>query len=413
MADQEYIGVEGLQYPENGLKLFQEDFESEQGAIGKEVIDREADFFSSGIIEGFAVSASATLGCVNVAAGKARDPEGRCIIKAATNAFNVPDGQTVKLIVRHLWIDEPYTPEGGAEQKLRRRHSAEIAYIANGATPGDRELVLARVTRAGSTVTVDTDLREWAELVVKKISAIINGWILDLNTWEYVSADAPTYVFRVNVDATGYLFVGQKIKYTQDATTKYGIITAIGAYSGGYTNITIYGGGNTASPSYAMTANAITIPYYAATWRPFDFPMNPDTWSYIYTSEDEGQKNSPLDGIWYNLDNVNIIIPIGLWETSYQVAISYNPSSSGHTIYKVTLSTSATSESDRELTGYLQTNDDSVADTHGATIFRKKILNLINKTTYYLNNCVSRDSSVIRTVNSVVTLVIKAVCQYL
>jgi len=162
--DQDYKGIAGVNYPENGIPFYQEDFSNAEEDVGAEIIDRETDFFSRGVISGFVVTASATAGCVDVSAGIARDGDGRRIQKNATSAFLIPDGQTVKLVVRHLWVYTNYLPDGAGEQKIRRSHSAEIAYIPESQSVTDREVALYLVSRSGSTVTVSTDLRNISKM---------------------------------------------------------------------------------------------------------------------------------------------------------------------------------------------------------------------------------------------------------
>ncbi|MBN2401980.1 MAG: hypothetical protein JXN64_06250 [Spirochaetes bacterium] len=235
-------------------------------------------------------------------------------------------------------------------------------------------------------------------------------WFPDNNTWEYVSADAPTYVFRINADMTAILSVGQKIKYTQDATTKYGIITAVGAYSGGYTNITIYGGGNTASPSYAMSTNAITNPYYATTWRPFDFPMNPDTWSYIVSCTPGSQINVTTSVI-YNIQGNLINLPIGSWGLSYRGTFSIQGNVTGDLEMQCSLSTANNSISDDD---FSFVKEGYAAQSYGFyfTAFTDKHILVASKTPYYLveRATMTGSSSVVLGIGPAK---IKAVCQYL
>lgn len=164
MYDQNYDGISGINYPENGEILYQDDFTEEQSGIAEEILTRENDFFTRGIIEGFDVTVSATTGCVDIAAGRGRDMLGRRISHAGITAFPLPDLQTVKLVVRHVWTYEEYIPDGSAATKTRRRHSAEIAYIADGADPTDRERLLFRVQRSGASISVLADLRSYSVL---------------------------------------------------------------------------------------------------------------------------------------------------------------------------------------------------------------------------------------------------------
>jgi hypothetical protein len=267
----------------------------------------------------------------------------------------------------------------------------------------------------------DTKSQVW-EAIKKYIDTLTidppdyRGWIQDNAEWTYDSADAPSYTFNRAGDVTGIMYVGQKILYYQDAAWKYGIITAIGAYAGGVTPITFYGGGNTASPSYAMTASAISTHYYAGVWRPLDFPMNPDTWSYIITDETQRDQSNPDTSIWYNLGSISINIPIGLWKLKYIVAIDATADgANGGVQLKVTLSTANNSESDNYLTfrftSVIAVNNDVMA----TMAHRNKIITLASKTTYYLNSIIyiGTNLSHLYNRNDSVPLEIKAVCQYL
>lgn len=102
-----------------------------------------------------------------------------------------------------------------------------------------------------------------------KVSTLVGaGWIGDPNTWTYSSADAPTFVASVNADVTGILSEGMRIKLTQ-TTAKYFIVTAVAAFSGGATLITLYGG-----TDYVLANAAITAPAYSSAYAPLGFPRS-------------------------------------------------------------------------------------------------------------------------------------------
>jgi len=123
--DQNYIGIEGLEYPANGSKLFQEDFIKEQQAIGKEIVARGMDFISNGILHGFEVTPSST-GNVSVSPGVAYDSSGRRMEFDGIENFQLPDPWYGAIVAQHQWIEEPYTPEGDYQQKIMRRHNTNI-----------------------------------------------------------------------------------------------------------------------------------------------------------------------------------------------------------------------------------------------------------------------------------------------
>lgn len=241
------------------------------------------------------------------------------------------------------------------------------------------------------------------------VSGRLDGWKSESTTWTYSSADAPTYVFTVNADVTATYYVGQKIKYTQDAVTKYGIITAIGSYTSS-TPITIYGGGNTSSPSYAMTDTAITNPYTANITRPSGFPLNPNTWTYEVTDTSNRSQGSAAQNTWYNLGSVSISIPIGLWDVSYKVIGGY--STSGYAVISTTLSTANNSESDSDFT--IGSGSSSVGTWETPHVLPYYPISLSSKTAYYLNTKTGTSGTItIYNYNGLVPLLIKAICKYL
>lgn len=115
------------------------------------------------------------------------------------------------------------------------------------------------------------------------------GWIeeSEVVTWTYVSADAPSFVISINTDATGYLMRGMRVKLTQ-TTVKYAIITAVGSYAAGATQITLYGG-----TDYTVTNAAISEPAFSSYKAPFGFSVNPEKWTVTFSTEDYFQQNSP------------------------------------------------------------------------------------------------------------------------
>jgi hypothetical protein len=230
--------------------------------------------------------------------------------------------------------------------------------------------------------------------------ASVDPWISDTNTWSYSSADSPTFVISVNADMTGLIGVGYRIRLTQ-TTAKYFIVTAVGAYSGGATLITVYGG-----TDYTLADEAITSPYYSYARVPLGFPMSPSKWTVELTDANQRNQTSPTQNAWYNW--VNITIPIGVWRVYYEAIPSMYKATTAVTV-QITLSTANNSESDTGFTsagiGYQNTT---------SQVHQEKILELAAKATYYLN---------IRTIDATVSniyirgdraiTVIRAICAYL
>jgi len=112
--------------------------------------------------------------------------------------------------------------------------------------------------------------------------------------------DAINHIYELTVtgDKTAYFKAGQKIKFTQDASTKYAIITYVET-SGGNTILTVYGG-----TDYAISANAITSAKLAKTKTPYDFDCSSLKWSII-KSFTPYTKTSPSGGTYYNTGSAN------------------------------------------------------------------------------------------------------------
>ena len=203
-----------------------------------------------------------------------------------------------------------------------------------------------------------------------------DGWIPSGQVWTYEAGDDPTYTFSEPIDATGKYSPGMRIKCTQGGSVKYGIITAVGAYSGGKTIITVYCG-----TDYDLGAT-ITYPYYSTQKAPFGFPLDPAKWTISIVNNSLGTQLTPTTNTWYNIGSLSLSIPIGSWHVSYQVScFSYDTVANNHPT-RTTLSTANNSESDINWT--CRFTGSSFAYLQGVC-YRRKQLTLTTKTSYYLN----------------------------
>lgn len=260
-----------------------------------------------------------------------------------------------------------------------------------------------------SQVGASVNLYKWTEYddyggAPAAVSPSLAGWISDSYTWTYVSADGPTGVFSVPYDATTILSAGMRIQYTQ-TTIKYGIITAVGTFSGGVTPITIYGG-----TDYTTANAAITAPSYSTVKAPFGFPLNPSKWTAEITDTTLGSQASPVSGTWYNLRTISLSIPTGIWLVSYEVMLGADGTAANLDM-RVTLSTANNSESDVDFTSAATVNP-----VAGITIpvFRQKVLSLASKTSYFLNSkVVAASIADLYNRNDLVKLFVRAACAYL
>jgi len=233
------------------------------------------------------------------------------------------------------------------------------------------------------------------------------GWIA-LGTATYEGADDPTYTFSFASDMTGILSAGMRIKLTQaTGGTKYCIITAVGAYSGGKTIITGYFG-----TDYNLENEAITSPYYSIQKAPFGFPLDPTKWMVTVTDTTLRSQADPVNSTWYNLGSVSISIPIGAWDLEYfVVAASYKATSATQELF-CTLSSANNSESDYNYTTHIQISA-STYFQQGLT--RRKPYIATSKTTLYLNSATNSGGAGVTIYNRAdqKPTYIRAVCAYL
>jgi hypothetical protein len=233
------------------------------------------------------------------------------------------------------------------------------------------------------------------------------GWKQLLTIPTRQSSDDPNYVLRFNANMTGFLAPAQRIRFTQHGAVKYFIIQSVGAYSGGNTDVVVYGG--TDYDVEDTGTYAITLPYFSMQKAPFGFPMDPTKWTVqtLYTSDTA--QGSPTADVVYNIGGVSISIPIGCWKVSIQNSVM-SAHDSALTIYaKTGLSTANNSFSDTELVGYIRAYN---LNQIGGQIYREKILTLSAKTTYYLNETGNGTASLMIFGNTAKTI-IRAVNAYL
>jgi hypothetical protein len=269
------------------------------------------------------------------------------------------------------------------------------------------------VKASAAEINTGTDDAKFATAaaIAGSFIGVKGGWS-PLGACTYEAADAPTYTISFASDMTAILSPGMRIKLT-DSTVKYFIITAVGAYSGGKTIITVYGG-----TDYTLSGGAISSPYYSIQKAPFGFPLNPGLWSVIATDNQDRNQASPTQNTWYNLNAAaQLTIPIGCWEVSYMATIQGSILSGTVITAQSTLSTANNSESDADFSAYAF----NIAGGNGANridvctaVSRFKTISLASKTTYYLNNrTATASASAIGTFGSLAKTIIRATCAYL
>ncbi len=264
------------------------------------------------------------------------------------------------------------------------------------------------------TLPIGTDLAPVVDITnstTKKITlanlGIIGGWI-PLGACTYEASDDPIYTFSFASDMTAILGVGMRIKLT-DSGTQYFIIHAVGAYSGGKTIITGYGG-----TDYNLSGGAITYPYYSTAKAPFGFPADPTKWTEELSDATSVSQASPAASTWYNIGSLSLSIPIGIWNVFYAVnSLTNSTNSTANIVMFTSLSNSNNSESDAEMTvsnGGTFDNQSSFK----APASRQQYISLAAKTTYYLiAKCGASTPDSLYFRGDQGKTIIRAVCAYL
>lgn len=313
-----------------------------------------------------------------------------------------------------LKIDNTATPngEGTNVASLVAVEGTPAGSPSVPATP-DNYLKLAEVAVANGFTSITT-----ANITDKRIYVNLKddnaGWLNANETWAYASADAPTFTFTITGDKTAKYSIGMRIRLTQ-TTVKYFIVTKV-AYSAPDTTVTVYGG-----TDYTLTNATISNPGYSMVKAPLGFPLDPEKWTVSVTDANDRTQSTPTQNQKYNISQMNITLPIGIWEICSCMTLYADRSTLGIVEVRVTLSTADNSESDVANTlvdlgrGPIDTAGGRFDVTH--TLSKRIVLNLAAKTTYYTNMWTTQTNitsmGLLGSATYGSTSVIKAMCAYL
>ena len=243
-----------------------------------------------------------------------------------------------------------------------------------------------------------------------------DGWTPAGVTFTYVSSDAPTYVFKVSgVDVTDRMWVGMKVKLTDNSAVKYFFVTAI-AFSTD-TTITIYGG-----TDYTLAGGTITLPFYSMGKAPKGFPLDPAKWTVSYADTTGYSKTSGLaSNVWYKDTGFGtagaMSIPIGIWHISWKCDIGIvGAPTLGLWTYQGTLTATDGTVGTAALTSYA--NIEAIATGGYVETFTtstcSSTIALAAKTSYYFEILIATAASTYGLYTNIGLIgVVSAVCAYL
>ena len=238
----------------------------------------------------------------------------------------------------------------------------------------------------------------------------LNGWRAIATIPTRQASDDPVYTLRFGADMTALLAVGQRIKFTQNGTTRYFIVVSVGGYSGGNTDVDVYGG--TDYDVADTSSYAISDIFFSVMKAPFGFPLDPAKWTYEYTNNgSDSTQSNPTQNQYYNPGSISIAIPKGCWRIEIMCELRAARASAGSLGVYAGLSTANNSLS----WGASRINAYNPSTTAMyLTLSRFLRLNLAAKTTYYLVICATEASAtIIGFSNSNSDTIIRAVCAYL
>lgn len=170
--------------------------------------------------------------------------------------------------------------------------------------------------------------------------ALNSGWVAVSDTWEYSSWSSTTKigVLTVPAGATALYSAGMRIRITQSTGgTKYGIIVKVTS-----TALTVFFG-----TDYTLNNETVTSPSYSQNKAPLGFPLSPEKWSLRLASANARTISSAT---FASLTD-NLVVPIGAWQLILKATI-HRPyaASTSNDFYKVTLSSTTTTETNPDLT---------------------------------------------------------------
>lgn len=295
---------------------------------------------------------------------------------------------------------------------------AQLGFQHNGAAVGNETAVDFEDGTSITFTVVDDPANSRVKVTpVFTLPTDAGGWSSVAGAFTYSSADGPTGIMNTPSDLTATIGLGDRIKYVQSGTTKYGIVTAITAAL-----ITFYGG-----TDYVLTNVAITGFNYSHVKRPLGFNTSPAKWQEEIVATNTPNKTTPTSNTWYGGTGLtptgpSLDMPIGAWRVEFEGSMrtENNNGAGGTSTASVssTLSTANNSETDTGFNSYAYNQALSSAGSDfdiAVPFYKSKIVTVAAKTTYYANlKCTGNGTlGVVRFGDGSMSATIRYTCAYL
>lgn len=251
--------------------------------------------------------------------------------------------------------------------------SRSSSNTADNGTPPTYGILLAVVTVTNGASSISN-----SNVVDGRTRALVTsnslGWTPASGTWAFSSYDSTnkTGVITVNSDATTIYSQGMRVRFTNNGSTQYGIITKVAS-----TALTVYFG-----TDYSLTSGTIAFPYYSYQKAPFAFPLDPAKWTVTTTDTSDRTTTSTTPS---NVGSVSISVPIGVWELAHSGNAQTGRGSTTFASGYVTLSATSTTEDDTAMSTFFQTQTPTGTIQLNAPFSRRKFVTVTSATSYYQN----------------------------
>lgn len=293
------------------------------------------------------------------------DTDDRGISGSASGAQAHSSGDTFEVWVHSAYyIDNAITGSAGTADNLAKWNAS--GQLVDGPTLPSGDMV----------GTTDTQTLTNKTLTSPTIEGTYSGWVEADETWTYSAWDdtngVSTATITVPSDATTKYSAGMRVKFDQTTDgTKYGIITKVEA-----TALTVF-----INTDYDFDNETISNPYYSTQKAPQGFDLDPSKWDVEVEYTSSTTQSSPTGGTYYNIGNISIDIPVGVWNVRYSLAAFLTAATAGQYKIYTTLSTTTNSVTNNNLTVKTQLKDiEIIIPYHSA----EDVISLSAKDTYYL-----------------------------